>query len=70
MKERDPNWNRLEMLTLVQAKRTELIAEIEVDDPHELMSPEMTKWEKVSLSVNAGPRISCYRSPKACKYKW
>jgi hypothetical protein len=55
---------------LVRAKRTKFIAEIEVDDPRKLMSLEMTKWEKVSLSVNAGPRISCYRSPEACKYKW
>jgi hypothetical protein len=41
-----------------------------VDDPRELMNTDVTKWERISLSVNAGAGISCYRSPEACKYKW
>jgi hypothetical protein len=34
------------------------------------MTSEMTKWDKISLSVNTAPGISCYRIPEACKYKW
>jgi hypothetical protein len=58
------------MLALVRAKRAEFIQELECDDPRELMNPEMSKWEKVSVSVNASNGICCYRSPEACKYKW
>ena len=58
------------MLVLVQSKRVEFIQEVEADDPCELMDSKMTKWEKISLSVNVGARISCYYSPEACKYKW
>jgi hypothetical protein len=42
-KERDPNWNRLEMLALVRAKRAEFIDELQVDDPRELMNTDVTK---------------------------
>jgi hypothetical protein len=69
-KERDPNWNCMEMISLVRAKRAEFMEELTVDDPRELMNTDMTKSERVSLSVNAGAGISCYRSPEACKYKW
>jgi hypothetical protein len=69
-KERDPNWNRLEMVALVRAKRAEFMDELEADDPRELMNPEMSKWHKISVAVNAVQGISCYRSPEACKYKW
>jgi hypothetical protein len=58
------------MIGLVKTKRMEFISELEVDDPRELMNSEVTKWEKISLSVNAAPGITCYRSPDACKYKW
>jgi hypothetical protein len=34
------------------------------------MNIEMSKWERVSLSMNAGTWISCYHSLEACKYKW
>jgi hypothetical protein len=69
-KERDPNWSRQEILALVRAKRVEFVEELEVDDPRELMSSEMTKWDRIALSVNAAPGIVCYRSAEACKYKW
>jgi hypothetical protein len=37
-KERDPNWNRLEMVALVRAKRAEFMDELEADDPRVLMT--------------------------------
>ena len=43
MKEHDPNWNKFEMLVIVQAKRAEFIKELEVDDPCKLMNLEMIK---------------------------
>lgn len=51
------------MVALVGAKMAECMEELEADDPRELMSPEMTKWEKISIAVNACHGISCYRSP-------
>jgi hypothetical protein len=69
-KDRDPNWNKLKMLTLVRTKRAEFIQELECNDPRVLMNPEMTKWDKISLSMNATLGICCYCSPAACKYKW
>jgi hypothetical protein len=69
-KEFDPNWKRLEMLALVQAKRQEFIDELEADDPRLLMNSEMTKWERVSISVSAMAGIECKRTAEACKYKW
>jgi hypothetical protein len=69
-KERDPNWNRLEMIALVCAKRAEFMEELQVDDPRELMSSEMTKWERVSLHVNTALGITYFKSIEACKYKW
>ena len=70
MKDKDPNWNKHEILALVRAKRAKFIQELECDDPRELMNLEMSKWKKILVSVNAGPRICCYRSLKACIYKW
>ena len=69
-KKRDPNWSRVEMVALVQAKRAEFMDELEVDDPRDLMNPKISKWHKISVAVNSMQGISCYRSPEACKYKW
>jgi hypothetical protein len=60
----------MEMLALVRAKRAEFMEELEADDPTDLMNPKMSKWQKISVVVNAVQGISCYRSPEACKYKW
>jgi hypothetical protein len=51
-KERDPKWNRTEMLALVRAKRTEFIEELEADNPWLLMNTKITKWKRISLSVS------------------
>jgi hypothetical protein len=69
-KERDPNWNRVEMLALVRAKRAEFIEELEADDPRLFMNSEMTKWERISVSVSSTDGIECIRTAEACKYKW
>jgi hypothetical protein len=58
------------MIVLVRAKRQEYLEELDADDPRELMSTEMTKWERVSLSVNSANGMTCSRSAEACKYKW
>jgi hypothetical protein len=57
-------------MALVRAKRQEFLEELDIEDPRELMSSEMTKWEKVSLSLNRADGISCFRTAEACKYKW
>lgn len=69
-KERDPNWNMMEMLALVRAKRKEFMEDLEVDDPRTLMQSEGSKWERIALFVNVADGLTCYRSPDACKYKW
>ena len=69
-KEWDPNWNHIEMMALVRAKRHEFLEELDTKDPRELMSNEMMKWERVSLFVNRADGISCFRSAEVCKYKW
>jgi hypothetical protein len=58
------------MIALVCAKRAEFMEELQVDDPRELMSSEMTKWERVSLHVNTALGITYFKSIEACKYKW
>jgi hypothetical protein len=58
------------MLALVHAKHSEFIEDLQVDDPRVLKQTKGSKWDRVSLSVNASAGISCYRSPDACKYKW
>jgi hypothetical protein len=69
-KERDPNWSRLKMMALVRAKYAEFMDELQSNDPREFMNSDVTQWKRVSLSMNAGPSITCYRSSEACKYKW
>lgn len=58
------------MLSWVRAKKAAFMDELQADDLRELMNTKMSKWKRVSLSVNAGAGISCYRNPKAYKYKW
>jgi hypothetical protein len=58
------------MLALVRAKRVEFMEELEADDPRLLMNSEMTKWERISISVSAAEGIEYRRTAEACKYKW
>lgn len=53
-KDRDPNWIKSEILGLIEAKRQEHIDEMTVEDPRELMCPELGKWGKIALVLNAG----------------
>ena len=58
------------MLALVRAKRQEFLDELDVDDPRTLMTTKGSRWDRVVVSVNIGDGVTCYRSAKACKYKW
>lgn len=58
------------MLALVWAKRSEFLLELETNDLRKLMYPEMLKQEKIALSINIAPGITCYKSAEAYKYKW
>jgi hypothetical protein len=60
----------MEMIALVRAKKQEFIKELDADNPRELMSTEMTKWERISMSMNTVEGMTCFRSIEACKYKW
>lgn len=70
-KERDPNWSKAEILNLIEAKRQEHVAEMAVEDPRELMCPELGKWGKIAMILNAGKgEGDVERDRDACKYKW
>ena len=60
----------MEMLDLVCLKRQEFLEELEADDLRTLMTMEGSYWERIALSVNVAEGLTCYCSPKACKYKW
>lgn len=70
-KDRDPNWSKSEILALIEAKRQEYVEEMSVDDPRELMCPELGKWGKIALKLNASKgEGDVDRDRDACKYKW
>ena len=70
-KERDPNWSKSEILCLIELKRQEYIDEMTVKDARELMCPELGKWGKIALKLNAAKgEGDVERGGEACKYKW
>ena len=70
-KERDPNWSKAEILSLIEAKRQEYLEEMSVDDPRELICPELGKWGKIAKILNASKgEGDVDRDRDACKYKW
>ncbi|KAG0606268.1 hypothetical protein M758_9G127100 [Ceratodon purpureus] len=70
-KDRDPNWSKSEILSLIEAKRSEYIEELSVEDARELMCPELGKWGKIAMKMNASKgEGDVERDGSACKYKW
>ncbi|KAG0578609.1 hypothetical protein KC19_4G036600 [Ceratodon purpureus] len=70
-KDRDPNWTKSEILSLIEAKRQEHLDELTVDDPRELMCPELGKWGKIAVLLNATKGDGdVHRDRDSCKYKW
>jgi hypothetical protein len=53
-KERDPNWTKHEILSLVEAKRQEYMDKLAAEDPRELMNPKLRKLGKIALVINTG----------------
>ena len=50
-KDRGPNWLPQEVTALVNAKRDMFLEEIDTVDGCDLMTPESTKWQRVSAEV-------------------
>ncbi|KAG0572793.1 hypothetical protein KC19_VG125600 [Ceratodon purpureus] len=70
-KDRDPNWSKSEILSLIEAKRSEYIEELTVEDARELMCPELGKWGKIAVKINASKgEGDVERDGPTCKYKW
>jgi hypothetical protein len=69
-KDRDPNWNKSEILDMVDCKEVEHLEELDMDDSRDLMQPETSKWTSIAAKVNAAGNGPCHQDGAACKYKW
>lgn len=58
---------------MVVAKRQEFLEDIEVEDAHEFMHPEQSKWSRIAALVNDSGKHQGGHVQKdglVCKYKW
>lgn len=55
---------------LIQAKRQHHIEETNTIDKRDLMTPDITKWRRISNQVNAAGFSPSNRDGPACKTKW
>ena len=69
-KDRGPNWLPQEVMALVLAKRDMFLEDIDTVDGRDLMTPESTKWQRVSEEVMKCGFSPCPRDGAACKTKW
>lgn len=59
-----------EVLALISAKREMFLEELDVVDGRDLMTPETTKWIRISQEVMHAGFSPCLRDGPACKTKW
>ena len=70
-KERNPNWSKIEILSLIAAKRPKYIDEMTVEEPKELMCPKLGKWGQIVFVLNSTRgEEEVEMKGDACKYKW
>lgn len=69
-KDRGPNWTPQEIAALIAAKRDMYLQELDTVDGRDLMTPETSKWLRVSHAVNSAGFSPIFRDGPACKTKW
>ena len=65
-----PNWSSQEVLALINAKREMFLEDIDTINGRDLMTPENTKWNRISDEVMKAGYSPCIRDGPACKTKW
>ena len=69
-KDRCPNWSQQEILALIAAKREMFLEEVDAVDGRDLMTPDNTKWRRISQQVMLAGFSQCPRDGASCKNKW
>jgi len=69
-KERGPNWEKDEVLLLIQAKKAQHEREKGIINLRDNMIPETTKWRRIANEVTRGACSPCLRDGQVCKTKW
>ena len=69
-KDRGPNWTPQEILILISAKRDMFLEDLDTIDGRDLMTPDNTKWIRISHDVMRAGISPCVRDGPACKTKW
>ena len=69
-KERGPNWNPVEIKSLIEAKRNQFLQELDNKDSRTSMITDATKWQRISAVLKDCGTSPCYRDGNACKTKW
>ncbi|KAG0565380.1 hypothetical protein KC19_8G185700 [Ceratodon purpureus] len=69
-KDRGPNWLPSEIFALIGAKREMFLEELDTVDGRDLMTPDTSKWLRVSQCVMQAGFSPCLRDGPACKTKW
>lgn len=69
-KDRGPNWLPQEVFALIAAKREMYLEELDTVDGRDLMTPDSSKWQRVSTQIMRLGISPCPRDGAACKTKW
>ena len=69
-KDRDPNWNKVEILDMVDCKDAKHLEELDIEDSHDIMQPETSKWTHIASKVNVAGNRAYHRHGATYKYKW
>ena len=69
-KDRGPNWLQNEIFALIAAKREMFFEDMDSVDARDLMTPNTTKWLRISQEVMRVGHSPCLRDGPACKTKW
>ena len=68
-RDRRPNWSLNEMIALVDAKREEILEELDVINGRDLMDSEVTKWSCILDKIMSSGFSTHYRDGMAYKGK-
>ena len=69
-KDRGPNWTPQEILLLIAAKRDMFLEDLDTVHGRDLMTPNHSKWMRISQEVMRAGLSPCVRDSPACKTKW
>ena len=69
-KDRGLNWTPQEILLFIAAKRDMFLEDLDTVDGRDLMTPDHSKWMRISQEVMRAGLSPCVRDGPACKTKW